>query len=121
MAKKDADVKEKLEQQNKHFQQILVVATLLIHQQANMLEQFTKAVNETLSVVHQVINNNDGLKNGGQKEVISSLINTCQSLIHHFNTSHQQHNLQNIQILPLIINNRIEEVCMPQNMVIYNG
>ncbi|CAF0995819.1 unnamed protein product [Rotaria sp. Silwood1] len=121
MEKKDAEVKEKLEQQNKHFQQILVVATQLIHQQANMLEQFTKAVNETLSVVQQVINNNDGLKNGGQKEVISSLINTCQSLIHNFNTSHQQHNLQNIQILPLIMNNRIEEMCMPQNMVIHNG
>ncbi|CAF1374937.1 unnamed protein product [Rotaria sordida] len=120
MEKKDAEVKEKLEQQNRHFQQILVVATQLIHQQANMLEQFTKAVNETLSVVQQVINNNDGLKNGGQKEVISSLINTCQSLIHHFNTSHQQQNLQNIQILPLIMNNRLEEVCMSQNMVIHN-
>ncbi|CAF1158489.1 unnamed protein product [Rotaria sordida] len=121
MEKKDAEVKEKFEQQNKHFHQILVVATQLIHQQANMLEQFTKAVNETLSVVHQVINNNAGLKNGGQKEVIAQLINTCQSLIQHFNTSHQQLNLQNIQILPLIMNNRIEEVCMPQNMVIHNG
>ncbi|CAF1079578.1 unnamed protein product [Rotaria sordida] len=121
MEKKDAEVKERLEQQNRHFQQILVVATQLIHQQANMLKQFTKAVNETLSVVQQVINNNDGLKNGGQKEVISSLISTCQSLIHHFNSSHQQHNLQNIQILPLIMNNRIEEVCMPQNMVSHNG
>ncbi|CAF4734003.1 unnamed protein product, partial [Rotaria sp. Silwood2] len=51
MEKQDAEAKEKIEQQNKQFQQILVVATQLIQQQANMLEQFTKVVNETLAVV----------------------------------------------------------------------
>ncbi|CAF4595590.1 unnamed protein product, partial [Rotaria sp. Silwood2] len=68
MEKQDAEAKEKIEQQNKQFQQILVVATQLIQQQANMLEQFTKVVNETLAVVQTAVNNNDGLKSGGSQK-----------------------------------------------------
>ena len=121
MEKNDAEVKVKFEQQNIHFQQALSIATQLVQQQTRMLEQFTKVINETLSTVQKVVISIDGLKNnGGQKETISALLQTCQSLTDQFNTFIQQMNFQYVQIFPLIMNKRNEEVNMPQDVTIRN-
>ncbi|CAF4647005.1 unnamed protein product [Rotaria socialis] len=120
--KEDVEATKTIEQQNIQFQKILDVANQLIQQQNHMLEQFTKVVNETSSIVQNVVHSQDETKNSnGHKEIINSLIQTCQSSLEQFKILNQQHNLKYFQIISQMMNCRNDENNMTQNAIIHDG